>query len=104
MPVAPFGLTDATDGSAALWQAGQLVGYGGGAAYARLAHAYARWAALGLPGTDAFRLEIHRAGAAPSETDRLWVEPRGETVLAWRLRHEIGDWQALADPAPGLNN
>ena len=51
---------------------------------------------VGLPGTGAFRLEVHRAGTAPSGTDRLWIEPRGTTALAWRLRPEIGDWQALA--------
>jgi protein-L-isoaspartate(D-aspartate) O-methyltransferase len=96
MPLPPFGLTDGMSGSVALWQDGEVVSYGDRAAAIRLARAYARWAALGLPGTGAFRLEVHRAGAAPSGIDRLWIEPRGATALAWRLRPDIGNWQALA--------
>jgi len=92
----PFGLTDRLSGSVALWQEGEIVSHGDRTAAIRLARAYARWAAFGLPGTGAFRLEVHRAGAAPSGTDRLWIEPRGATALAWRLRPDIGNWQALA--------
>ena len=95
----PFGLSDEPSGSTALWQAGEIVCFGGRAAASRLAHAYARWAALGLPGADAFRLEVHCADAAPAATDRLWVEPRGHTVLAWRLRPGVGNWQALRTTA-----
>ena len=97
MPLPPFGLTDRVNGSVALWQDGGVVSHGDRTAAIHLARAYARWAALGLPGTGAFCLEVHRAAAAPPGTDRLWVEPRGSTALAWRLRPEIGDWQALAD-------
>ena len=99
-PLTPFGLDDAATGSVALWQGGEIIAYGGRAAAIRLAQAYARWAALGLPGTGAFRVEVHRAGSAPSEDDRLWLEKRGGTVLAWRLRPEIGDWQTLAAAKP----
>ena len=87
---------DGAGGSVALWQGGEIVSHGGHSAAMRLARAYTRWAALGLPGTGAFRLEVYRAGTAPSGTDRLWIEPRGTTALAWRLRPGIGDWQALA--------
>ena len=96
MPLPLFGLTDGMDGSAALWQDGEVVSHGDRTAAIRLARAYARWAALGLPSTGAFRLEVHRAGAASSGTNWLWIEPRGATTLAWRLRPEIGNWQALA--------
>ena len=96
LPAPPFGLAEA-DGSVALWQAGEIVGYGGGAAAVRLARAYARWAALGLPGTGAFRLEVHRAGAAPPAGDGVWVEARGETVLAWRLKPITTSWSELTE-------
>ncbi len=93
-PVPPFGIADA-DGSVALWQAGELVSYGAGRAAGRLAQAYARWAALGLPDVGAFALEVHRAGAAPPVTDDVSVEVRGETVLAWRLKPVAADWRDL---------
>ena len=96
-----FGLRDEDSASLALWRAGEIVSYGDSRAASRLARAYARWAALGLPGIAAFRMEVHRAGAAPAPTDRLWIETRGATTLAWRLRPEIGSWQALeANVAP----
>ena len=94
-PIPPFGLVDEADRSVALWDAGQLVGYGGRAAAVRLARAYARWAALGLPGIGAFGLEIHRADAAPVSTDDRWVEPRGTTALAWRVKPGAATWQNL---------
>jgi protein-L-isoaspartate(D-aspartate) O-methyltransferase len=101
-PVPPFGLADEADGSVALWQAGEAVGYGGRTAASRLARAYARWAALGFPGMGAFQLEVHRAGAAPARTDQLWVELRGETALVWRLRPEVGNWRDLAGTDEGI--
>ena len=94
----PFGLRDADSGSVALWRAGEIVSYGDRRAASHLARAYARWAALGLPGMASFRLEIYRAGAAPAPTDRLWIENRGAAALAWRLRPGIGDWQDLRLP------
>lgn len=94
MPVPPFGLAEA-DGSVALWRAGEVVSHGRGAAASRLAQAYARWAALGLPGRGAFQLEVHKAGTAPAATDGLWVEPRESTVLAWRLKPTAGSWRDL---------
>lgn len=96
MRLPPYGLMDGAGESLALWQDGEVVSHGDLTAAIRLARAYARWAALGLPGTGVFRLEVHRAGAAPSGTDRLWIEPRGTTALAWRIRPGIGDWQDLA--------
>ena len=84
-PIPPFGLVDEADWSVALWDAGQVVSYGGGGAAIRLARAYARWADSGMPGIGAFGLEIHRADAAPVNSDDRWVEPRGATALAWRI-------------------
>lgn len=100
LPVPPFGLAEA-DGSVALWHAGEIVGYGGSGAASRLARAYARWAALGLPGAGAFRLEVRKRGAAPPAGDGVWVEARGETVLAWRLKPGVGTWRELAGEADG---
>ena len=100
MPVPPFGLAEA-DRSVALWQAGEIVSYGGGAAASRLARAYARWAALGLPGAGAFRLEVHKAGAASPAGNGVSVEVRGETVLVWRLKPGVGTWRELAGEADG---
>ncbi len=98
MAVPPFGLAEA-DGSVALWHAGEIVSHGRGAAASRLARAYARWAALGLPGAGAFRLEVRKAGTAPPDSDRVSVEARGETVLVWRLEPTIEDWSDLAGAA-----
>ena len=39
--------------------------------------------------------EVHRADAAPAATDELWVEPRGATVLAWRLKPRAAGWRDL---------
>jgi protein-L-isoaspartate(D-aspartate) O-methyltransferase len=94
MPIRAFGIT-APDGSTALWRAGEIVSYGGFSAARRLARAYARWTELGLPGTAEFRLEVHRADAAPAATDELWVEPRGATALVWRLRPRAAHWRDL---------
>jgi len=94
-PIPPFGLVDEADRSVALWNAGELVGYGGRAAAVRLARAYARWAEFGLPGTGAFGLEIHRADTAPAGSDHLWVEPRGATALAWRFKPGAASWRSL---------
>lgn len=101
-PVAPgsqsvsaFGLVDGADRSVALWDGGELVGYGGRAAAVRFLHAYARWAELGLPGIGAFGLEIHRAGFAPVGSERLWIEPRGTTALAWRPIPNASAWRDL---------
>ncbi len=94
-PVSAFGLVDETERSVALWDAGELVGYGGRAAAVRLARAYARWAELGLPGMGAFGLEIHRADAAPAGSGDCWMEPRGTTSLAWRPKPGAASWQDL---------
>ena len=92
-PLPPFGIRDGA--ALALWRAGEIVSYGDRRAASSLARAYANWAALGLPGLSAFQVEIYRAEAAPPPTDRLWIERRGSTALAWRLRPEVGNWQAL---------
>ena len=101
-PVAPgsrsvsaFGLVDEADRSVALWDGGELVGYGGRAAVVRLLRAYARWAELGLPGMGAFGLEIHCADAAPAGSGDCWVEPRGRTALAWRPKPGAASWRDL---------
>ncbi len=94
-PIPPFGLVDEADRSVALWDAGELIGYGGSAAAVRLARAYARWAEFGLPGMGAFGLEVHRAAAALAGGDRRWVEPRGATALAWQLKPGAASWQDL---------
>jgi protein-L-isoaspartate(D-aspartate) O-methyltransferase len=101
MAVSPFGMKIrnfgimAPDGSSALWRAGEIISHGSLLAARCLARAYARWAELGLPGIADFRLEVHRADAAPAATDELWVEPRGATVLAWRLKPRAAGWRDL---------
>lgn len=94
-PVPPFGLVDEADRSLALWDAGELIGYGGHGAAVRLARAYARWAKLGMPGMGAFGLEIHRAEAAPAGNDHCWVERRGAAALAWHIKPGMTNWQDL---------
>lgn len=94
-PVSAFGLVDEADWSVALWDGGELIGYGGRAAAVRLARAYARWAELGLPGMGAFGLEVHRADAAPAGSEHLWIEPRSTTALAWQSRPGAAGWRNL---------
>ncbi len=94
-PVSAFGLVDEAERSVALWDGGELVGYGGHAAAVRLARAYARWTKLGLPGMGAFGLEVHRADAAPAGSEHLWIESRGTTALAWRPRPGAVSWRDL---------
>jgi protein-L-isoaspartate(D-aspartate) O-methyltransferase len=91
-PVLPFGIVDDANRSVAMWDAGELIGYGGSAASVRLAQAYARWAKLGLPGMGAFELQVHRAGAAPVNTEHRWVEQRGSTALVWQIRDGATNW------------
>jgi protein-L-isoaspartate(D-aspartate) O-methyltransferase len=99
--VSPFGMEIRNfgimtpDGSTALWRAGEIISHGSLSAARRLARAYARWTELGLPGSASFRLEVHRADAAPAVTDELWVEPRGATVLAWWLKPRAAGWRDL---------
>jgi protein-L-isoaspartate(D-aspartate) O-methyltransferase len=99
--VSPFGMEIRNfgimtpDGSTALWRAGEIISHGTLSAPRRLARAYARWTELGLPGSASFRLEVHRADAAPAVTDELWVEPRGATVLAWWLKPRAAGWRDL---------
>ncbi len=95
--VPPFGIA-AADGSLAIWQAGEVVSYGGRSAANRLAQAYERWAALGLPAGGAFRLQIHRSNDAASVTGSACVDPRGETLLAWRLPSTVSNWRDLLKP------
>ena len=94
-PMPPFGLVDEAGRSVALWDGGELVGYGGHAAAVRFLRAFARWAELGLPGMGAFGLEVYRAGAAPAGSEHLWIEPRGTTALAWRPRPGAVGWRDL---------
>ena len=98
MPLSLFGLAEA-DGSWAIWQAGNIISYGSGKAASRLATAYARCAALGLPGPDAFQLEVHKTGAGPPVSEWLSVEQRGDTVLAWRIKPTTGTWRRLISEA-----
>lgn len=91
----PFGVVDESDRSVALWDAGELIGYGGPAAAARLARAYASWAELGLPGMGAFGLEIHRTDAAPARAEHCWVEQRGATALVWQVKPDAARWRDL---------
>ena len=93
----PFGLADAADRSVAYWHSGEVVSLGGPSAARRLAQAYQRWTALGLPGMNGFSLEIHPKATAPAGTPELWIEPRGETVLAWRIAHDKPLWHTLLD-------
>ena len=95
-----FGLVDDTTNSVALCSAGEMIGYGGHTAIRRLAHAFARWAEFGLPGTGAFGLEVFHTTAAPEATERSWVERRDKTALLWSLQPDATAWQALLDDAP----
>ena len=94
LSIPPFGLVDDADGSLALWDAGELLSYGGPSAAERLARAYASWAELGLPGLGAFALRIYRADAAPLAAGG-WVEQRGASALAWRLQPDAVNWRDL---------
>ena len=80
----PFGILDEAEHSVALWHGHEMIGYGNGHAWERLAGSYAAWTACGMPGLGAFGLEIVRHGTAIG-SGRLWVEPRHETALLWRL-------------------
>ncbi len=94
---APFGLLDMAGGSAAAWVEGEVRGYGTPVAAGRLLQACADWVALGLPGMGAFGLEVVPAAEAPAEGEGLWVEPRGEAALLWRLPPGSDAWrEALA--------
>ena len=93
--VPPFGLVDEAGRSVAFWDAGELIGYGGHAAAARLAQAYARWAELGLPGLGSFQLTVHRAEAAPPGGPSQWIESRGATALAWTMKPDAASWLEL---------
>lgn len=101
MAVSPFGMKirnfgiSSPDGSTALWRAGEIISHGGLSAARRLARAYARWTEFGLPGIADFRLEVHRADTALAAANELWVEPRGATVLAWRLKPRAARWRNL---------
>ncbi len=100
-PVPPFGLVDEADRSVALWDAGELIGYGGHGAAVRLARAYSRWAKLGLPGMGGFGLEVHRADAAPAGNDHCWVDLRGAAALVWQIKPGTTDWQDLVSSTDG---
>ena len=94
-PILPFGLVDEAARSVAVWNAGELIGYGSNAASVRLAQAYARWAEAGLPGVGAFGLQVHCADAAPASSDSRWIELRGATALAWQLGPDAASWRGL---------
>ncbi|WP_428491953.1 protein-L-isoaspartate O-methyltransferase family protein [Rhodopila sp.] len=93
LPTPPFGLVDDADRSLVVWDAGELLMYGGPAATLRLARAYASWAELGLPGPGAFALRVQPADAAPPAGG--WVEQRGASALAWRLKPDAATWRDL---------
>jgi hypothetical protein len=90
-----FGLVDAAARSVALCKDGALLGYGPPAAASRLAAAFRRCAAFGLPGMAAFGLAVLRREVAPPPTGFLWVEPRGATALVWRLPDDALAWRDL---------
>ena len=98
MRMPPFGLVNEAEPSVALWDSGEVTGYGGLSAARALAHAYQRWVEAGLPGMAAFELEACRTGEAPNATDQLSVECRGKTELVWRLKAGTGIWRTLLDP------
>jgi protein-L-isoaspartate(D-aspartate) O-methyltransferase len=100
LPTEPFGLVDKAARSVALWERGELRGYGDVIAMRRLVQAYVSWAAYGLPGLAGFGLEVVRTAAAPPGGDRLWVERRGGTALLWRLGPEMENWKGLLGNAP----
>jgi protein-L-isoaspartate(D-aspartate) O-methyltransferase len=92
-----FGLMD--DKAVAVCVAGELVGYGGRSAIRRLARAFAAWTEFGLPGMDAFGLEVWRNDAAPVGAGRKWVEKRDKTALVWSLGPDTDAWRSLLDRA-----
>jgi protein-L-isoaspartate(D-aspartate) O-methyltransferase len=99
-PAEPFGLVDEAARSVALWDRGELQGYGDAIAVRRLVQAYVNWATYGLPGLAGFGLEVVRTAAAPPGGDRLWVERRSGTALLWRLGPEMESWKGLLGNAP----
>ena len=90
-----FGLIDEAARSLAVCHAGEVLGYGTPSAARGLARAFERWAQSGLPGQSAFDLEIVRAAAAPAPSDGVWIEPRGESTLVWRLQASSEAWRML---------
>ncbi len=92
---ASFGIVDWAERSVALWRGGELVAYGAESPMRTLAQAYANWTAYGMPGLAGFALRVIAAGSTPVSNGRVWMEPRGETVLIWSPLSGAGDWQAL---------
>jgi protein-L-isoaspartate(D-aspartate) O-methyltransferase len=90
-----FGLVDDAARSVALCKDGELMGYGSLVAACRLAQAFRCWSAFGLPGMAAFGLEVVRREEAPPATGHLWIEPRGDTALLWRLADDAQAWRQL---------
>ncbi|WP_428485148.1 protein-L-isoaspartate O-methyltransferase family protein [Rhodopila sp.] len=99
--VESFGLCDEATRSVALCTAGELLGYGEPATARRLARAYARWAEFGLPGMAAFDLEVVRKAEIPVAEKNVWVEPRGDTALVWRLPADSEPWRSLLRDGAG---
>jgi protein-L-isoaspartate(D-aspartate) O-methyltransferase len=94
----PFGLADDATRSVALWQAGELVGYGGDAAARRLMRTYTRWADLGMPGMAAFDLDIIRTATESAEARDVAgtsIDRRGDSALVWRLKPGLDGWRTL---------
>ena len=88
MQSSTFGLHD-EDGSIAVCKAGELLGYRGTSAANRLLRAYRAWTRYGLPGSDAFDLEIIRADQAPAHEAHAWIEIRQDTALLWRMKRSV---------------
>lgn len=99
-PMEPFGVVDWAGRSVALWWGGELVAYGAESPMRTLAQAYANWTAYGMPGLAGFALRIVPAKSIPVSNGRVWMEPRGETVLMWSPLPSAEDWKVLlCDPA-----
>jgi protein-L-isoaspartate(D-aspartate) O-methyltransferase len=90
----PFGLVDEAAKSLAVCQAGEVIGHGSDAAARRLLRAFAQWADHGLPGMAAFELEIVRCADQPEPAPGIWIEPRGNTALVWRLADDTKTWRS----------
>lgn len=88
MQSSTFGLHD-EDGSIAVCKAGELLGYRGTSAANRLLRAYRAWTRYGLPGSDAFDLEIIRADQVPAHEAHAWIEIRQDTALLWRMKRSV---------------
>ena len=78
-----FGILDDKRQSIAICDESSLRGYGSPAAAQRLLAAYRRWTREFMPASTRFRLDVYRAGTAPTASKRQLLERRGGCDFLW---------------------